>query len=677
MSLRDRLKRRGLTPPAESSSLDSLPSPSDDGVFTDSLDVTPADADRGVGSPTRSTKPKVDAKPESMSTLGFGAEQTDSPLSVVDQLKVDLHRRLVDRLDLDALEQVTDEAELTGQIRAAVMEFLRTESTPLSQRERDEIIDQIIYEITGLGPIEPLMRDPTISDILVNNARDVYVERRGRLVRVDTSFRNDAHLVAVIDRIVSRVGRRVDESSPMVDARLPDGSRVNAIIPPLSLDGPVLSIRRFGAGLNMNDLLAAGALSAGMATFLAGCVRAKFNIVISGGTGSGKTTMLNALSAFIPPTERIITIEDAAELRLQQQHVVRLETRPPNVEGRGEVAARDLVRNALRMRPNRIIIGEVRGAEAIDMLQAMNTGHEGSLATVHANTPRDAIARLETMVLMSSTNLPIKAIREQIASTLDLIVQVNRQSDGTRRVMSITEVLGVEGETVTTRELFEFKRRGVADGAVVGRFRPTGLRLAGSLSERLAVAGVDLPPRMFDEDEAVVTESRAAPGAPPAPDEAWGNVVQSIGRPPAESEIVKSLTAALEDERRATADLERRLQQVERAAARTPPVGDAAIAMLAFIESIDEMTSSAAQAADPAVRDGAFQFRKRAGWLADSLGLKEIAATNVRVSDEEHEVVRTVAKGGRPARTVVEIVQRGFRMNDRVARKAQVVATAG
>jgi pilus assembly protein CpaF len=311
-------------------------------------------------------------------------------LSAVDQLKLELHRKLVERLDLAALERITDEALLTTQIRNAVIEFIRAEQAPLSATEREEIVEQIIYEVTGLGPIEPLFRDGSISDILVNGPRDVYIERRGKLSRTNIAFRDNAHLLTVIDRIVSRVGRRVDESSPMVDARLADGSRVNAIIPPLALDGPVLSIRRFGAELTAADLVAKGAMTDAMLTLLAGCVLARLNILISGGTGSGKTTLLNALSSFIPAAERVVTIEDAAELRLQQDHVVRLETRPPNSEGRGEVMARDLVKNALRMRPDRIILGEVRSAEALDMLQAMNTGHEGSLATIHANTPRDA-----------------------------------------------------------------------------------------------------------------------------------------------------------------------------------------------------------------------------------------------------------------------------------------------
>ena len=418
-------------------------------------------------------------------------------LSVLDKLKVDIHHRLIARLDLAALEAIKDEGEVTAQIRLAVADFLRSETTPLSQAERDEIVEHIVWEITGLGPIEPLFRDYSITDILVNNARDVFVEKKGKLYRVDAQFRNDAHLLAVIDRIVSRVGRRVDESSPMVDARLPDGSRVNAIIPPLSLDGPCLSIRRFGKDITLQQLIDYGSVTREMLQLLAGCVKARLNILISGGTGSGKTTLLNALSSFIPADERLLTIEDAAELRLQQEHVVRLETRPPNSEGKGEVMARDLVKNALRMRPDRIIVGEVRGAEALDMLQAMNTGHEGSLSTVHANTPRDALSRLETMILMAGTNLPNRAMREQISSALDVVIQVSRLSDGTRRVVSVTEVTGMEGDIVTTQEIFRFKRRGVSpEGKIVGDFEPTGIRPM--FSERLQVAGVELPRGLFE-----------------------------------------------------------------------------------------------------------------------------------------------------------------------------------
>ena len=420
----------------------------------------------------------------------------EAKLSAVDQLKLELHRKLVERLDLAALERITDEALLTTQIRNAVIEFIRAEQAPLSATEREEIVEQIIYEVTGLGPIEPLFRDGTISDILVNGPKDVYIERRGKLSRTKITFRDNAHLLSVIDRIVSRVGRRVDESSPMVDARLADGSRVNAIIPPLALDGPVLSIRRFGAELTAQDLVARGAMTESMLTLLASCVLARLNILISGGTGSGKTTLLNALSSFIPSSERVVTIEDAAELRLQQDHVVRLETRPPNSEGRGEVMARDLVKNALRMRPDRIILGEVRSAEALDMLQAMNTGHEGSLATIHANTPRDAMARLETMILFAGTNLPNRATREQISSAIDVVVQVTRMADGSRRVTSITELTGMEGEIITMQEIFRFFRRGIAsDGTVIGGFEPTGVRP--TFVDRLRLAGADLPSDLF------------------------------------------------------------------------------------------------------------------------------------------------------------------------------------
>ena len=434
---------------------------------------------------------------ERASGMYTGGRREQAALSPIEQLKVDLHRRLIERLDLDALEQVKEEQELSRQIRAAVVEFLRAEQTPLSQNEREEVIEQIVYEIIGVGPIEPLFRDPTISDILVNGAHEIYIERHGKLIRVPASFRNDAHLLSVIDRIVSKIGRRVDESSPMVDARLPDGSRVNAIIPPLALDGPVLSIRRFEADLAVQQLIQNGTVTEGMIRLLAGCVHARLNIVISGGTGSGKTTLLNALSSFIPADERVITIEDAAELRLMQEHVVRLETRPPNAEGRGEVVSRDLVKNALRMRPDRIIVGEVRSAEALDMLQAMNTGHEGSLTTIHANTPRDALARLETMILMAGTALPTRAMREQISSAVDVMIQIARLADGSRRIMSITEVTGMEGDVVTTQEVYRFRRRGItAEGQVVGQFEATGVRPL--FVERLKVAGVDLPLQMFD-----------------------------------------------------------------------------------------------------------------------------------------------------------------------------------
>jgi pilus assembly protein CpaF len=461
---------------------------------------------RSNGSQSERAPVPTPADPVRIASVLSGAQGTsgmlttrkieEEPITQLDRVKMELHRKLIDRLDLEALEAIHDETVLNAEIRVVVTELLREESTPLTVADREDIIEHVLYEVTGLGPIEPLFRDPTISDILVNGSKEIYIERSGRLLKVPTTFRNDAHVLAVIDRIVSRVGRRVDESSPMVDARLPDGSRVNAIIPPLALDGPVLSIRRFGADLTMDDLIANNTLDRDMAAVLGGCVAARLNIMVSGGTGAGKTTLLNSLTSFISPTHRIITIEDAAELRLQQAHVVRLETRPPNAEGEGEVKPRDLVKNALRMRPDRIIVGEVRGGEALDMLQAMNTGHEGSLTTIHANSPRDALARLETMVLMAGGNLPQRAMREQIASAINLIVQVSRLADGTRRVVSVVEITGMEGPVIATQEVYRFRRRGIApDGRVIGNFEATGIRPA--FVEALAVAGVEVDTQIF------------------------------------------------------------------------------------------------------------------------------------------------------------------------------------
>jgi pilus assembly protein CpaF len=481
MSLRDRLTRRttgGVTP-----------------VVTSPIDGALDGAQPGTAVRPTPT-PRAPAPTPSSGIYGRRIEV--EPVSALDQVKIDLHRKLIDRLDLEALEQIPDERLLNSEIRAVVIELLREESTPLTVADREDIIEQVLYEITGLGPIEPMFRDLSISDILVNGSKEIYIERGGRLTRVATSFRNDAHLMAVIDRIVSRVGRRVDESSPMVDARLPDGSRVNAIIPPLALDGPVLSIRRFGIDLTVQKLIDGGTMNPAMASLIAGCVAARLNILISGGTGAGKTTLLNALASFIPADQRIITIEDAAELRLQQEHVVRLETRPPNAEGEGEVKARDLVKNALRMRPDRIIVGECRSSEAIDMLQAMNTGHEGSLTTVHANSPRDALARLETMILMAGANLPDRAMREQISSALDLIIQVSRLADGTRKITSVVEVTGMEGPVTATQEIFRYRRRGISpEGQVVGDFETTGVRP--QFMERLRVAGVEISNDLFAE----------------------------------------------------------------------------------------------------------------------------------------------------------------------------------
>jgi pilus assembly protein CpaF len=414
------------------------------------------------------------------------------------EMKSRLHRALINRMDLTKLAALSQE-QVHAEVSRLAESVLAQEAMPLSTSERDRLVNDVQHELFGLGPLEPLLADPTVCDILVNSFGTIYVERRGKLEITNVAFKDDEHLMRVIERIVSSVGRRIDESSPMVDARLRDGSRVNAIIPPLSIDGPVLSIRRFGAEpLRMNSLIENKALTRDIADMLQMCVTARLNILISGGTGAGKTTLLNALSAYIPENERIVTIEDSAELQLQQPHVVRLETRPPNIENKGEVTQRDLVRNALRMRPDRIVIGEVRGGEAIDMLQAMNTGHDGSLTTVHANTPRDALARLETMIQMTGMRLSDRAMRQQVASALDLVVQVARLSDGTRRITAISEITGMEGETITMQEIFQFERTGVdAQGQVVGRFRPTGIRPR--FAERLKAAGLQLPRVFFEE----------------------------------------------------------------------------------------------------------------------------------------------------------------------------------
>jgi pilus assembly protein CpaF len=413
-------------------------------------------------------------------------------------MKARLHRTLINRMDLTKLSSLTPE-QVHAEVTRLAESVLAQESMPLSVAERERLVSDVQHELFGLGPLEPLLADPTISDILVNAHSTIYIERRGKIEATNVRFKDDEHLMRVIERIVSSVGRRIDESSPMVDARLQDGSRVNAIIPPLSIDGPVLSIRRFGSDpLRMAALVENKALTKDIADMLQMVVHARLNILISGGTGAGKTTLLNALSAFIPETERIVTIEDSAELQLQQPHVVRLETRPPNIEGRGEVTQRDLVRNALRMRPDRIVIGEVRGGEAIDMLQAMNTGHDGSLTTIHANTPRDALARLETMIQMTGMRLSDRAMRQQVASALNLVLQVARLSDGSRRVTSISEITGMEGETITMQEIFQYERTGVdQQGQVLGRFRPTGIRPR--FAERLKSCGLQLPRVFFEE----------------------------------------------------------------------------------------------------------------------------------------------------------------------------------
>jgi pilus assembly protein CpaF len=415
-------------------------------------------------------------------------------------VKAAIHRKLIQKLNLDRLNEVNRD-EVRREVGLILEALVVGESTPMNLQERERLAQEVLDEVFGLGPLEPLLADPTISDILVNTHRRVYIERKGVLEQTAVQFRNDAHLMGIIDRIVSAIGRRVDESSPMVDARLADGSRVNAIIPPLAVDGPCLSIRRFGRDpLTADDLVGNKSLTPRMLELLQGCVKARLNILISGGTGAGKTTFLNVLSAYISNRERIVTIEDAAELQLNQDHVVRLETRPPNIEGRGAIQQRQLVINCLRMRPDRIIVGEVRGEEALDMLQAMNTGHDGSLTTIHANTPRDALSRLETMVAMANLNIPEGAIRRQISAAIDVVVQVSRLSDGTRKIVSIAEITGMEGEVVTMQDIFVFRKRGIREnGEVIGEFVPTGIRP--KFSERLIVTGIQLPMSMFEKAE--------------------------------------------------------------------------------------------------------------------------------------------------------------------------------
>src|SRR5258708_3661829 len=414
------------------------------------------------------------------------------------ELKFTLHRKLVDKINLEALATI-DNQRVRGEVRQALISLIDSEPTLLSSLEKQQISEEVLDEVFGLGPLEPLLQDPTISDILVNTHKQVYVQRKGLLALTSVTSRDAQHLLRIIDKIVPQVGRRVDESTPMVDARLSDGSRVNAIIPPLAVDGPLLSIRRFSTDKLMPpDLVDRRAMTPGMMELLEAAVKARMNIIIAGGTGSGKTTLLNALSAFISPKERIVTIEYAAELQLKQPHVARLETRPPNLEGHGAVRQRELLVNSLRMRPDRIVVGEVRGEEALDMLQAMNTGHDGSLTTVHANTPRDAVSRLEVMVSLANANMQVVSIRQQIAAAVHLLVQASRLSDGSRRVVNVTEVTGMEGDVVTLQDIFVFEKRGLnADGHVVGRYAATGIRP--KFYEKLLSAGIRLRPDLFDE----------------------------------------------------------------------------------------------------------------------------------------------------------------------------------
>ena len=431
----------------------------------------------------------------------MSAHQTPAA-SGFQQIKADLHKKILDRLDLEKLGKGSTDA-MRGEVLTIIRNEIAAEAVPLSFTERERMSRDILDEIFGYGPLEPLLKDPTICDILVNRCDQIYVERAGRLEKTQLTFKDNAHLMQIIERIVSQVGRRVDESSPMVDARLPDGSRVNVIIPPLALDGASLSIRRFGRErLTARDLIANLSVTEPMLELLKAMVRGRLNIVISGGTGAGKTTLLNVLSAYIPEEERVVTIEDAAELQLKQEHVVRLETRPPNIEGKGAVKQRQLVINSLRMRPDRILVGEVRGEEALDMLQAMNTGHDGSLTTVHANSPRDALSRIETMVSMANLNIPDRAVRQQIASAIHAVIQVSRLSDGTRKLTSICEITGMEGEVVCMQDIFRFERRGITEtGKTRGAFRATGMRP--KFAERLLSLGLRLPANLFESETVV------------------------------------------------------------------------------------------------------------------------------------------------------------------------------
>ncbi|NWG91255.1 MAG: CpaF family protein [Parvularculaceae bacterium] len=433
-------------------------------------------ADAALGAPLARKEPTVAAPLSAPPAPLYQSGRHDGTQDYLD-LKVRLHQKLIEEINLSVLDRV-DRGDLKHEIGGAVARLLADEDKPLNTQERERITDELVDELMGYGPLEPLLKDDSVNDILVNTPHQVYVERRGVLEETNVRFKDDAHLLRIIDRIVVRVGRRVDEGTPLVDARLPDGSRVNAVIPPIALDGPMLSIRKFSRiPYDLERLVEVGSMTKACADVLKGVVKCRLNLLISGGTGTGKTTLLNAVSRYIGEKERIVTIEDAAELQLQQRHVCRMETRPSNIEGRGEITQRELVKNALRMRPDRIIVGEVRGGEAFDMMQAMNTGHDGSITTVHANSPRDALSRLEQMVSMANLDIPTRAVRNQIASALDVVVQIKRFADGVRRIVSVQEITGMEGEVVTMQEIFRFKQDHIdTEGRVIGRFEPTGVR---------------------------------------------------------------------------------------------------------------------------------------------------------------------------------------------------------
>jgi len=487
MSLRDSFRRNhGRTaPPAESPGNGSDSSALSGSTAT----AVPASSNDGGSAKSHTAAPAASGMSQALKERH-------------NRLKAQVHRAMIERINLSTIENVSAE-QLRRQVSQIISSLIAEENAPFSEAQRTALEEEILNETFGLGPIEPFLHDPDVSDILVNTYEHIFLERFGRLEPTDARFDDNDHLLKIIDRIVSRVGRRIDESSPMVDARLPDGSRVNAIIPPLALDGPILSIRRFGTRtLHLDDLIEIGSITAGMAEVCKGAIRSRLNTLIVGGTGSGKTTLLNALSAFIPAEERIVTIEDAAELQLLQPHVVRLETRPANIEGKGQITQRELVRNSLRMRPDRIVVGEVRGVEVLDMLQAMNTGHDGSLTTIHANSAREALHRLETLMLLTGINLPSAAMREQISAALDLIIHVTRLSDGTRRVVGLSEVVGMEQDVVAMQEIFVFRRTGIdEDGKVLGQYMATGIRP--KFADKLAISGFKMSSDIFREGRVI------------------------------------------------------------------------------------------------------------------------------------------------------------------------------
>ncbi len=465
-----------------------------------------------MDSTERPGRPKRPEARETLEPLAPIARTGDAGTRTMEDVRGRIHRKLLERLNLSNLDGLSRE-DAAASIKPEIQTLLSAEGVALNLDEREKLTQQVLDEIFGLGPLEPLMKDPDVSDVLVNTHAQVVVEKFGKLEPTNVRFRNDAHLMQIIDRIVSAVGRRIDDSSPMVDARLPDGSRVNAIIPPLALDGPHLSIRKFKRDtLSGDDLLRARSLTEPMLELLRAVIQARLNVLISGGTGAGKTTLLNILTSYIPANERIVTIEDSAELQLRQPHVVRLETRPANLEGRGEVPQRMLLINALRMRPDRIIVGEVRGGEAVDMLQAMNTGHDGSITTLHANTPRDALSRLETMISMANLRLPEKAMRQQVASAINVVIQLSRLSDGSRKVTSVSEIVGMEGDVITMQDIFQFERQGISEeGDVVGRFRSTGIRPR--FADRLKAHGINLGELLFSDTEGTGAQESFRPRA--------------------------------------------------------------------------------------------------------------------------------------------------------------------